>query len=57
MTEFTKDIQTLTQQASSSPQLQTNTGSLGSDLINAASFGLGLYRKNKAATELATAAG
>ena len=55
MTEFTKDIQTLTQQASSSPQLQTNTGSLGSDLINAASFGLGLYRKNKAATELAGA--
>ena len=55
MAEFTKDIQTLTQQASSSPQLQTNTGSLASDVISAASFGLGLYRQNKAATALAGA--
>tara|TARA_R110002124_G_scaffold40360_1_gene126323 strand:- start:1737 stop:3626 length:1890 start_codon:yes stop_codon:yes gene_type:complete len=55
MTEFTKDIQTLTQQASSAPQLQTNTGSLATDLVSAASFGLGLYRQNKAATELAGA--
>jgi len=55
MAEFTKDIQTLTQQASASPQLQTNTGSLATDVISAASFGLGLYRQNKAATELAGA--
>ena len=55
MAEFTKDIQTLTQQASSSPQLQTNTGSLGSDLVSAASFGLGLYRQNKAQKELGAA--
>ena len=55
MTEFTKDIQTLTQQASASPQLQTNTGSLATDLVSAASFGLGLYRQNKAATALAGA--
>jgi hypothetical protein len=52
MTEFTRDIQTLTQQAGSSPQLQTNTGSLATDVISAASFGLGLYRQNKAATAL-----
>jgi hypothetical protein len=52
MAEFTKDIQTLTQQAGSSPQLQTNTGSLATDVISAASFGLGLYRQNKAATAL-----
>jgi hypothetical protein len=55
MAEFTKDIQTLTQQAGTSPQLQTNTGSLATDVISAASFGLGLYRQNKAATELAGA--
>jgi hypothetical protein len=55
MAEFTKDIQTLTQQANASPQLQTNTGSLATDVISAASFGLGLYRQNKAATELAGA--
>ena len=55
MAEFTKDIQTLTQQAGSSPQLQTNTGSLATDVISAASFGLGLYRQNKAATALAGA--
>lgn len=55
MTEFTKDIQTLTQQASAAPQLQTNTGSLATDVISAASFGLDLYRKNKAQGELATA--
>ena len=55
MTEFTRDIQTLTQQASNAPQLQTNTGSLATDLVSAASFGLGLYRQNKAATELAGA--
>ena len=55
MAEFTKDIQTLTQQASSSPQLQTNTGSLGADLVSAASFGLGLYRQNKAQNELGAA--
>jgi hypothetical protein len=52
MAEYTKDIQTLTQQAGSSPQLQTNTGSLATDVISAASFGLGLYRQNKAATAL-----
>jgi hypothetical protein len=52
MAKFTKDIQTLTQQAGSSPQLQTNTGSLATDVISAASFGLGLYRQNKAATAL-----
>ena len=52
MAEFTKDIQTLTQQAGVSPQLQTNTGSLATDLVSAASFGLGLYRQNKAATAL-----
>jgi hypothetical protein len=55
MAEFTKDIQTLTQQASTTPQLQTNTGSLATDVISAASFGLGLYRQNKAATALAGA--
>lgn len=55
MAEFTKDIQTLTQQASAAPQLQTNTGSLATDVISAASFGLGLYRQNKAATALAGA--
>ena len=55
MAEFTKDIQTLTQQAGSAPQLQTNTGSLATDVISAASFGLGLYRQNKAATALAGA--
>jgi hypothetical protein len=55
MAEFTKDIQTLTQQAGTSPQLQTNTGSLATDVISAASFGLGLYRQNKAATALAGA--
>jgi hypothetical protein len=52
MAEFTKDIQTLTQQAGTSPQLQTNTGSLATDVISAANFGLGLYRQNKAATAL-----
>ena len=55
MTEFTKDIQTLTQQASSAPQLQTNTGSLATDLVSAASFGLGLYRQNQAQEALGAA--
>jgi hypothetical protein len=55
MAEFTKDIQTLTQQAGSSPQLQTNTGSLATDVISAASFGLGLYRQNKAQEALGAA--
>jgi hypothetical protein len=55
MAEFTKNIQTLTQQAGSSPQLQTNTGSLATDVISAASFGLGLYRQNKAQEALGAA--
>ena len=55
MAEFTKDIQTLTQQAGSSPQLQTNTGSLATDVISAASFGLGLYRQNQAQEALGAA--
>jgi hypothetical protein len=55
MAEFTKDIQTLTQQAGTSPQLQTNTGSLATDVISAASFGLGLYRQNKAQEALGAA--
>lgn len=55
MAEFTKDIQTLTQQASAAPQLQTNTGSLATDVISAASFGLGLYRQNKAQSALGAA--
>lgn len=55
MTEFTKDIKTLTQQASSSPQLQANTGSLAGDVIGAVGFGLDLYRRNKAETELGEA--
>jgi hypothetical protein len=55
MAEFTRDIQTLTQQAGSSPQLQTNTGSLATDVISAASFGLGLYRQNKAQEALGAA--
>ena len=55
MAEFTKDIQTLTQQAGSSPQLQTNTGSLATDVVSAVGFGLGMYRQNKAATALAGA--
>jgi hypothetical protein len=55
MAEFTKDIQTLTQQAGTSPQLQTNTGSLATDVISAASFGLGLYRQNQAQAQLGAA--
>tara|TARA_R110000851_G_scaffold5671_1_gene23218 strand:+ start:9294 stop:10967 length:1674 start_codon:yes stop_codon:yes gene_type:complete len=55
MAEFTKDIQTLTQQAGASPQLQTNTGSLATDVISAASFGLGLYRQNQAQAQLGAA--
>lgn len=55
MTEFTKDIKTLTKEASSTPQLQTNTGSLGTDVLSAVGFGLDLYRKNKAQTNLTQA--
>lgn len=55
MAEFTKDIQTLTQQANTSPQLQTNTGSLATDVVSAVGFGFDLYRKNKADTALGEA--
>jgi hypothetical protein len=55
MAEFTQDIQTLTQQAGNAPQLQTNTGSLATDVISAASFGLGLYRQNQAQNQLGAA--
>jgi hypothetical protein len=55
MAEFTKDIQTLTQQANSSPKLQTNTGSLATDVVSAVGFGLDLYRQNKAKTQLGEA--
>ena len=55
MNGFTRDIQTLSQQGGFQPQLQANTGSLATDVISAASFGLGLYRQNKAATALAGA--
>lgn len=54
MAEFTKDIATLTKQASASPTLQTNTGSLATDVVSAVGFGLDLYRQNKAKTELAS---
>ena len=55
MTEFTRGIQTLVQQAAGPSQLQTNTGSLASDTISAVSFGLGLYRQNKAQEALGAA--
>ena len=55
MAEFTKNIQTLTQQASTSPQLQTNTGSSATDALSTIGFGLDLFRQKQAETKLGEA--
>lgn len=52
MATLDKRIQTLTQTASSTPQLQSGGASLTSDLVNAAGFGLEVYQKFQAQEEL-----
>ena len=46
MAEFTRNVSDISTQ--SAPQLKTNTGSLATDALSAAAFGVELYQKNKA---------